>query len=142
MTFKATMSCDQPGCQIFITADLDYVEFQRRSGGWKSEDTPGGTRYTCPNHGENIPTAEERDLAEASMDLLRALVLLDDRGYYTMCNPATEPGGGALLHIHPYEYEEHEGPRAVITQSAHSFRVEIHDAEGTVLHDEDSEVWE
>lgn len=140
MAFKVTMSCDQPGCQIFITSSLEHVEYERRSGGWKVEELGSRTLYTCPNHGSTAPTLEERNLAEAGTTLALCVQHLNDQGFY-VCG-LQDQADNSFLHVHSYDYEETEGPRAVISQFGHSVKIEIRDADGTVLHDEDSEVWE
>ena len=142
MTFKATVSCDQPGCEG------SYRELTDRVGllappGWTVEDKETGIYYTCPNHGENEITMEMRGLAAAGQSLLLRLKLLDHGSYY-VCGIAKEGdphNPDALLHIHPYDYDEDEGPRVVISQSGRSFRIEVQDADGMVLIDEDSDVW-
>lgn len=142
MGYRATLSCDQPDCTTSLTAPVEQIEFELRIGKWTVEELENGTFYTCAGHQPDTLSMEIRQLASAGRALLAELRDLDDSGYYVCGFPSD--GGGALLHVRPYDYDETEGPFVVISQSGRSFRARLlaGDDEQTVLIDEDSEEWD
>ena len=142
MGYRATLSCDQPGCTTSLTAPAEQIEFELRIGKWTVEKLDRIDFYTCPHHEPDTLSMEVRQLASAGRALLAELRDLDDSGYYVCGLP--NDGGGALLQVRPYDYDDTEGPFVVISQSGRSFRARLMagDDEQTVLVDEDSEEWD
>ena len=133
MTRRVELSCDQPDCLVSLKTSEEQVKSALTHGGWKTEELESGTFHTCPNHGENAFSVEVQQLASASLALLYAIKRLDQAGYYPVQDD------DALV-VFSYEKGE-EGPRAVISQLGHSFRIHLAAPDGTVLADEESEVW-
>jgi hypothetical protein len=141
MSYRATLSCDQPDCTTSLNASVAIIDQALRTGGWKTEETEQGTFYTCPHHEPDTVPVALRMLATAGRQLLMELRDLDDAGYYVTGFPAD--GGGAALHVHPYEGEDDSGPFVSITQSGRSFRAQLLAGDGgPVVFDEGDRVWE
>lgn len=141
MSLRTTLSCDQPDCGTVCAGTPKDIDFALRYLDWKVEELENGTYYTCPKHEPDVLTNEQRLLAEAGSTLLAEIRNLHERGYYVDGSPSD--GEGALLHVRPYDYDPDEGPFVLITQSGASFHARLlaGDDKGTVLVDEDDEVW-
>lgn len=141
MSLVTTLSCDQPGCGSVRKGTPEDVNWTIRYLDWKVEELENGTYYTCPKHLPDVLTNEQRLLAEAGSTLLAEIQALHERGYYVVGFPSD--GEGVLMHVRPYDYDVDEGPFVVITQSGASFHAQLlaGDDKGTVLVDEDDEVW-
>ena len=50
MSYRATLSCDQPDCTTSLTANVSIIDSALRGSVWKTEETEQGTFYTCPHH--------------------------------------------------------------------------------------------
>jgi len=142
MTYRATLSCDQPDCTTSLSASTDQIDFTLRLGTWKVEDTEQGTFYTCPHHKPDTVPIALRMLATAGRQLLVELRDLDEQGYYVAGFP--NDGGGAALHVLPFEEFTDEGtPFVSIVQSGRSFHARLVTGDGaTVVFDEDAGVWD
>ena len=140
MSYRATLSCDQPDCTTSLSASVDQIDFTLRLGKWKTEETDQGTFYTCPNHkSDTVPVALRR-LADVGRHLLLELRELDEDGHYVSGVPAD--GGGAALHVHPYD-DNDGAPFVSIEQSGRLFHARLYaGGGGPVVFDEDSEVWD
>jgi len=141
MTYRATLSCDQPDCTTSLSASTDQIDFTLRLGQWKVEKTEQGTFYTCPHHKPDTVPIALRMLATAGRQLLVELRDLDDQGYYVVGFPNN--GEGTALHVLPLDEESDGSPFVSITQYGRSFRARLLAGEGAaVVFDEDNEVWD
>lgn len=139
MSYRATLSCDQPDCTTSLSASTDQIDFTLRLGKWKVEETEQGTFYTCPNHGPDVVPMALRELATAGRALMVELRNLDERGYYVLGFP--DGDGGAAMHVLPCEGEDGDRPFVSIAQSGRSFHAQLI-ANGVVVFDEDHGVWD
>ena len=151
MSYRATLSCDQPDCTTSLSASIDQVEFTLRYCDWKIEKTEQGTFYTCPGHDPDVLSAEHRLLAQAGRCLLVELKDLDERGYYAAScsfHGTGEPqeqvhiGDGCVLHLYCLEYEYPDGPYVQIIQQSHSIKARLLDRNGAVVFDEWADAWD
>lgn len=143
MTLRATLSCDQPDCGTALTAPAMTITHALSHNGWNVETVDGHDFHTCPNHGPDVLSAAHRMLADAGRTVLLELRDLDDRGYYVTGHPAD--GGGALLHVHPWDCDgDADWPFVSVEQSGRSFHARLlaGDKAGTVVLDENAEEWE
>jgi hypothetical protein len=143
MTYRATVSCDQPDCVTAIRGTAAGIDFKLHTAGWTSEPSSGVWFHTCPNHKPDVLSVEHRMLAVAGARILAMLKDLDDRGYYVTGHPADS--GGALLHVHPWDRDgDADWPFVSVEQCGRSFvaRLLTGDKAGTVVLDEDAEEWD
>ena len=141
MSYRATLSCDQPNCTTSLTASVDQIDFTLRLGKWKVEETEQGISHTCRGHEPGVVLGARRRRAGVVRHLLLELRELDEDGYYVTGVPAD--GGGALLHVHPYEGEDDSGPFVSIEQLGRSFHARLYAGDGgPVVFDEDDWVWD
>lgn len=141
MSYRATLSCDQPDCTTSLSASANQIDFTLRLGQWKTEKTEQGTFYTCPHHEPDTVPIALRMLATAGRQLLMELRDLDDQGYYVVGFP--NDGGGAALHVFPLEQDAERGPFVSIMQYGRSFGARLLTGDGdAVVFDEGDEVWD